>query len=65
MYHYTKYKESSVKFFRPQQGVTKGLTVMLDAHTDQVAKSTVYDSFQGFMAVINSRYTDPYLLPLI
>ncbi len=40
---------------RPQQGVKKGLTITLDAHTDQIASSSVYDDFQGFLAVVNSR----------
>ncbi len=32
---------------------------MLDSHTDQVAPSSVYDSFQGFLSVITSRESYP------
>ncbi len=35
--------------------MSKGLTLTLDAHTDQLASSSVYDDFQGFLAVINAR----------
>ena len=30
----------------------KGLTVILDAHTDLVAEATVSDDFQGFLALV-------------
>ena len=46
----------------PQPGMTKGLEVMLDAHTNLVAPSSVREDFQGFIAVINS--PDSYPLTL-
>ena len=40
---------------RSQQGVDKGLTLMLDAHTDQLAPSSIHDDFQGFLALIHNK----------
>ena len=39
----------------PQAGKSKGLTVILDAHTDQVADSSVYDDVEGFYAIVDSK----------
>ncbi len=37
----------------------KGLTVTLDARTDQIEAASVHDDFRGFMAVVNSRESYP------
>ena len=38
----------------PQAGVNKGLTVILDAHSDQLAPGSVREDFEGFIAIIGS-----------
>ena len=43
--------ESSIDF-TSQPGLTKGLTLILDAHTDRVSSGTVSDIFRGFVATI-------------
>lgn len=42
-------------------GRSKGLTLVLDAHTDLIAPGTISDDVQGFYAVVN----DPIKYPLI
>ena len=44
---------------KPAPGRNKGLTVFLDAHTDQVAWGTVNEDYNGFMAYINERHAFP------
>ena len=36
-------------------GKNKGLTVILDSHTDVVSGSTVLDDFQGFVAIVDGK----------
>lgn len=43
----------------PESGRLKGLSLMLDAHSDQVASSSIPDDFQGFTAVVDSRKQYP------
>ena len=40
------------KDFKTQPGQDKGLRLVLDAHTERVSKSTVYDNFRGFVTSI-------------
>ena len=35
-----------------QPGLNKGLTVVLDAHSNSVSSGTVFDNFRGFVATI-------------
>jgi hypothetical protein len=44
---------------KPEAGRSKGLTLMLDAHSDLIEASSVPDDFQGFTAVIASRSQYP------
>ena len=39
----------------PKAGRSEGLTVVLDAHTDIVSSSSVYDDFAGFYTVVDSK----------
>jgi hypothetical protein len=43
----------------PEAGHSKGLTLMLDAHSDLIAASSIPDDFEGFLAVIDSRTQYP------
>ncbi len=38
----------------PQAGMSKGLTVILDAHSEKVASSSVREDVQGFSAIVES-----------
>ncbi len=42
-----------------QAGVSKGLSLVLDAHTDLLAAGTVSEDFQGFFAVVDARDAYP------
>lgn len=42
-------------------GRSKGLTLVLDAHTDLIAAGTINDDVQGFYAVVN----EPFKYPLV
>jgi hypothetical protein len=44
---------------KPEAGSSKGLTLMLDAHSDLIAGASVSDDFQGFTAVIDSSLQYP------
>ena len=46
-------------FPKPQPGKAKGLTVILDAHTDLLTSSSVYDDVEGFYAVVGSKNQYP------
>ncbi len=46
---YTKAKEPV-----SQAGISKGLSLVLDAHTDLLASGSVAEDFQGFFAVVDS-----------
>lgn len=46
----------------PHSGVKKGLSLMLDAHTNLVSSSSVKEDFQGFIAVISPRDSYPLTL---
>jgi hypothetical protein len=39
---------------KTEAGRSKGLTLMLDGHSDLIAESSIPDDFQGFMAVIGT-----------
>ena len=43
------------KFPIPKAGRSEGLTIVLDAHTDIVSSSSVYDDFAGFYTVVDSK----------
>ena len=43
------------KFPIPKAGRSEGLTVVLDAHTDIVSSSSVYDDFAGFYTVVDAK----------
>jgi hypothetical protein len=43
----------------PEAGRSKGLSLMLDAHSDLIAASSIPDDFRGFLAVIDSRTQYP------
>ena len=47
------------KFPLPQAGKAKGLTVVLDAHSDLLTSSSVYDDVEGFYAVWDPRTSIP------
>ena len=47
------------KFPLPQAGKAKGLTVVLDAHSDLLTSSSVYDDVEGFYAVVGSKNQYP------
>ena len=42
-----------------QAGLTKGLMLVLDAHTDRVSSGSVSDNFRGFVSVIEDRNQYP------
>jgi len=42
-----------------QTGITRGLTVILDAHTDQITGSTIDTAFKGFTGLISYRGSFP------
>ena len=44
---------------KPQPGLSKGLQLTLDAHSDQLSSSTVFDAFKGFIAMVDSRKSIP------
>ncbi len=44
---------------KPQAGVSKGLSLVLDAHTDILAAGSVGEDFQGFFAVVDARDAYP------
>ena len=44
------YRESQEPLTQP--GMSKGLMLVLDAHTDAVSSGTVFDNFQGFVTTI-------------
>ena len=43
----------------PQAGVNKGLSLVLDAHTNLLAPGSVREDFQGFIAIIGSKTQYP------
>jgi hypothetical protein len=40
-------------------GISMGLTVILDAHSDLIQSSSIQEDFQGFYAIVSSRETQP------
>ena len=42
-----------------QPGVSMGLTVMLDGHSDLIATSSLESDYQGFAVMISNRETVP------
>ena len=51
---FTSKKEKLVKSFMPEPGLTKGLQLVLDAHSDLVSSATISDDFRGFIATVTS-----------
>ena len=47
LYFYCRYKEGKEPI--PQDGILKGLSVILDLHTDFLATSSVDEDFHGFV----------------
>ena len=45
----------------PETGKNRGLTLIIDAHSDIASPSTVRDDFEGFLALVNSPKTFPSL----
>ena len=45
--------------FKPEAGVAKGLTLVLDSHSDVLSGSSISDDFQGFLAVVNDNKQFP------
>jgi len=56
-----KWPESKhdLKKFIPEAGVSKGLHLMLDSHSDLLSGSSISDDFQGFIAVVNDNKQFP------
>ncbi len=46
-------------YFRSEAGQNKGLTLILDAHTDQVSAGTIADNFRGFVTVVGTKGSYP------
>ena len=44
---------------RPEIGKNRGLTLIVDAHTNILSPSTVQDDFEGFLSVVSSRSKFP------
>lgn len=44
-----------VDMFTPQAGRSKGLSLILDSHSDLVTSSSVTDDIDGFFAVVDGR----------
>ena len=44
---------------KPKQGISKGLTLLLDAHTDMLDFSTVNEDFQAFIGMVNAKDVFP------
>ena len=42
-------------------GKNRGLTLIIDAHSDILSPSTVRDDFEGFLALVNSQTKFPSL----
>ena len=42
-------------------GKNRGLTLIIDSHSNILSPSTVRDDFEGFMAIVNSRSKFPSL----
>ena len=45
--------------FRPEAGASKGLTLMLDAHSNLLAGGSISDDFTGFIAAVNDKTQFP------
>ena len=44
---------------RPEAGRNKGLTLVVDRHSDKISPSTVIDNFQGFITIIDDKSKYP------
>ena len=51
--------KDNFEHFVPEAGVSKGLTLMLDSHSDLLSASSISDDFEGFLAVINDNKQFP------
>jgi hypothetical protein len=51
--------EHDYEKFEPEAGVSKGLSLMLDSHSDLLSGSSISDDFQGFIAVVNGNKQFP------
>ena len=45
--------------FRPEAGASKGLTLMLDAHSNLLSVGSISDDFTGFIAAVNDKKQFP------
>ena len=46
---------------KPEAGQSKGLTLILDGHTDRLTEATVSDNFRGFPVVIEEKNKFPFV----
>merc|ERR1719350_2591913 len=46
---------------RPEIGKNRGLTLIIDTHSNILSPSTIQDDFEGFMSIVNSRSQFPSL----
>ena len=47
------------EYFTPDAGVSKGLALMLDSHSNLVSKSSISDDFEGFISIVNDKKQFP------
>ena len=47
------------EYFTPEAGVSKGLALMLDSHSNLVSKSSISDDFEGFISIVNDKKQFP------
>ena len=45
--------------FTPEEGASKGLTLLLDAHSNVLSGASIYDDFRGFIAAVNDKKQFP------
>ena len=45
--------------FTPEEGASKGLTLLLDAHSNVLSGASIYDDFRGFIAAVNDEKQFP------
>ena len=47
------------EMFTPEEGASKGLTLLLDAHSNVLSGGSVYDDFRGFIAAVSDEKQFP------
>ena len=47
-------ENTEVKDLKPKAGLKKGLTIILDLHSDLISTGTIFDDYRGFTVSINS-----------